>query len=84
MPPEPPGPLECVLPAMSTRFEIPHFEIPRLRTLARHAAPQVVEGTIIPLALFLLTLRFVGVWGAVLIGLGWTYAAVARRLLMRR
>jgi hypothetical protein len=67
---------------MSTRLEIPHFEMPRLRTLARHAAPHVVEGTVIPLALFLLTLRFVGVWGAVLIGLGWTYAAVGRRLVM--
>ncbi|HKA92854.1 MAG TPA: VC0807 family protein [Acidimicrobiia bacterium] len=66
---------------MSTRLEIPHFEMPRLRTLARHAAPHVVEGTVIPLALFLLTLRFVGVWGAVLIGLGWTYLAVARRLV---
>jgi hypothetical protein len=67
---------------MSTRFEIPHFEIPRLSTLARHVVPHVVEGTIIPLGLFLLTLRFLGVWGAVLIGLGWTYAAVARRLVM--
>jgi hypothetical protein len=69
---------------MSTRLEIPHFEIPRLRTLARHAVPHVLEGTVVPLALFLLTLHFVGVWGAVLIGLGWTYAAVARRLLMRQ
>jgi hypothetical protein len=67
---------------MSTRFDIPHFEVPRLRTLARHALPHVLEGTVVPLALFLLTLHFVGVWGAVLIGLGWTYAAVARRLLM--
>jgi hypothetical protein len=67
---------------MSTHFEIPHFEMPRLRTLARHAVPHVVEGTVVPLALFLLTLRFVGVWGAVLIGLGWTYAAVVRRLVM--
>jgi len=67
---------------MSTLLEIPHFEMPRLRTLARHAAPHVVESTIIPLALFLLTLHFLGVWGAVLIGLGWTYAAVLRRLLM--
>jgi hypothetical protein len=69
---------------MSTLLEIPHFEIPRLRTLARHAAPHVVEGTVVPLALFLLTLHFLGVWGAVLIGLGWTYAAVARRLVMRQ
>lgn len=60
------------------------FEIPRLRTLARHAAPHVLEGTVAPLVLFLLTLRLVGVWGAVLIGLGWTYAAVARRLLTGR
>jgi hypothetical protein len=67
---------------MTAAFEKPHFEIPRLRTLARHAVPHVIEGTIVPLGLFLLTLHFVGVWGAVLIGLGWTYAAVARRLIM--
>jgi len=60
------------------------FEIPRLRTLARHALPHVLEGTVVPLVLFLLTLRLLGVWGAVLIGLGWTYAAVARRLLTGR
>jgi hypothetical protein len=60
------------------------FEIPRLRTLARHAVPHVLEGTVAPLVLFMLTLRLVGVWGAVLIGLGWTYAAVARRLLTGR
>src|SRR2546429_9406018 len=60
---------------------IPHFEIPRLRTLARHAIPHVIEGTVVPLVLFLLTLHFVGVWGAVLIGMGWTYIAVGRRLV---
>jgi hypothetical protein len=60
------------------------FEIPRLRTLARHALPHVLEGTVVPLVLFLLTLRLVGVWGAVLIGLGWTYAALIRRLVTGR
>ncbi|MDQ6854024.1 MAG: DUF3159 domain-containing protein [Actinomycetota bacterium] len=55
-----------------------------MRTLARHALPHVLEGTVVPLALFLLTLRLVGVWGAVLIGLGWTYVAVGRRLLTGR
>ncbi len=69
---------------MSTRFEIPHFEIPRLRTLARHAIPHVIEGTVVPLVLFLLMLHFVGVWGAVLIGMGWTYVAVGRRLVTGR
>ena len=66
---------------MSTLPAIPHFEIPRLRTLARHAVPHVIEGTVVPLVLFLLTLHFVGVWGAVLIGMGWTYIAVGRRVV---
>src|SRR4029453_12871403 len=60
--------LECALRFMTTAFEKPHFEIPRLRTLARHAVPHVIEGTIVPLALFLLTLHFLGVWGAVVTG----------------
>jgi hypothetical protein len=69
---------------MTTLRELPHFEMPRLRTLARHAVPHVLEGTVVPLALFLLMLRFIGVWGAVLMGLGWTYVAVARRLVTGR
>lgn len=58
-----------------------HFEIPRLRVLARHALPHLVESTIVPLFLFLILLRVVGVWGAVLVGVCWTYGAVIRRLL---
>jgi hypothetical protein len=61
-----------------------HFEIPRLRTLARHALPSVVEGTLIPLGLFLVMLHFLGLWGAMVVGLGWSYAAVLRRLLTGR
>jgi hypothetical protein len=60
------------------------FEIPRLRTLVRHALPHVLEGTIIPLVLFLGALRLLGIWGAMVAGLGWTYVAIARRLVMRR
>jgi intracellular septation protein A len=59
----------------------PHFEIPRVRTLARHALPRVIESTIIPVGLFYVFLRVAGVWGAVIAGLGWSYAAIARRLL---
>lgn len=62
----------------------PVFEIPRLRTLTRHALPHVLEGTVIPLAVFLVTLHLLGVWGAVLAGLGWSYLALARRVVMRR
>jgi hypothetical protein len=60
------------------------FEIPRLRVLVRHALPNVIEGTIIPVGLFVLMLRLLGVWGAMLVGLGWSYVAVARRLAAGR
>jgi len=61
-----------------------HFEIPRLRTLARHALPTVIEGTLIPLSLFLVMLHVLGIWGAMAVGLGWSYAAVLRRLIAGR
>jgi hypothetical protein len=60
------------------------FEIPRLRTLVRHAVPHVLEGTVIPLALFLGSLQLLGIWAAMIAGLGWTYVAIGRRLLTRR
>jgi intracellular septation protein A len=62
----------------------PHFEIPSLRALARHAVPRVLEGTVIPLALFVLTLRVLGVWGAMAVGLVWGYGLIGLRLLFRR
>ena len=39
------------------------FEIPRLRTMARHALPNVLEGTVIPLMVFLTFFHLVGVFG---------------------
>jgi hypothetical protein len=62
----------------------PHFEIPSLRALARHAVPRVLEGTVIPLALFVVTLRLLGVWGAMAVGLVWGYGLIGLRLLFRR
>jgi hypothetical protein len=62
----------------------PHFEIPSLRALARHAIPRVLEGTVVPLTLFLVTLRFLGPWGAMTAGLTWGYGAVLVRVLLRR
>lgn len=61
-----------------------HFEIPRLRVMARHALPNLVEATLIPLVLFLLTLRLIGVWGAVVVGTVWAYGAIGRRILTGR
>lgn len=61
-----------------------HFEIPQLRTIVRHSFPNVLESTIVPVGLFLVTLHFLGVWGAVIAGLAWSYGNVARRLLTRK
>jgi hypothetical protein len=60
------------------------FEMPRLRTLARHALPNVVEGSLVPVGLFMVVLHFFGLWGAMAAGLGWSYAAVLRRVVSRQ
>lgn len=61
-----------------------HIEIPSLRRFARHALPNLIEGTLLPLAAFLLALRLVGVGGAMAAGLTVSYGAIAARLLTRR
>jgi hypothetical protein len=47
--------------------------------MARHALPQLVEATFIPLALFYAFLWTAGVWGALIAALAWSYVAVIRR-----
>lgn len=65
-------------------MQAPRFEIPRLRVMARHALPHVVEATVIPVALFLVTLEVLGVWGAVVAGTLWGYGAILRRVIRGR
>lgn len=60
-----------------------HFELPRLRDLAKRAAPQVIEATLVPLALFYAALAALGPTGAICTALGWNYLALARRLCCR-
>jgi hypothetical protein len=60
------------------------LEIPGLRTVARHAVPRFVEGTLVPLVLFVICLRFLGVWGAMTAGLLWVYSAIGVRLTLRK
>lgn len=60
------------------------FEMPRLRDLARHALPHLLEATLIPLGLFYLVLWLVGVWPALVTGLVWSYSCIARRVLRRQ
>jgi intracellular septation protein A len=61
-----------------------HMEIPDLRTVLRHAVGRFVEGTLIPLTLFLVALRVLGVGAAMVAGLAWIFSAIAIRLVMRR
>lgn len=54
--------------------------IPTLRFLGRRAIPQIIEGVVIPVGLFLLTMKFWGVPPAIVIALGWETVAMGRRL----
>jgi hypothetical protein len=51
--------------------------------MARHAAPNVVEGTLVPVAVFYVGLHLLGVWGAIGLGLVWVYGAIGFRVLRR-
>jgi hypothetical protein len=61
-----------------------HFDIPDLRTIFKHAAPRLIEGTLVPVTLLLVTLRFFGAHGAMFAGLVWVYSAIGVRLVLRR
>jgi hypothetical protein len=56
-------------------------EIPRLRTMARHAIPHLIEATFIPLILFYAFLWTAGVWGALVAALAWSWVALLRRVV---
>jgi hypothetical protein len=58
--------------------------LPRPRDLARHALPHLIEATLIPLAVFYLSLWQWGSHVAIWTALGWSYLALGRRLVQRR
>ena len=58
--------------------------IPRLAALARYATPHLLEATLIPLGLFYGGLQLLGLWGALLAALLWSYTSLLRRLVTRR
>jgi hypothetical protein len=60
-----------------------HFELPRLRELARRALPQVIEAILIPLGLFYAALSLLGPRGAICTALAWNFLALMRRLWRR-
>jgi intracellular septation protein A len=62
----------------------PTFQPPSLRSLARHAIRPLLEGVVIPLALFYIFLWVVGIWGAIGVALFWSWGAVAYRVHRRQ
>jgi intracellular septation protein A len=71
-------------PEEPTSAEAPHFELPQIRQLARHALPRIVEGGLLPLLIFYLFLAWAGVHGAIYASCAWTYVALLRRLVRRQ
>ena len=57
------------------------LELPRYAGLLRHAGRHLIEATLAPLALFYLFLALVGIWGALIAALVWSYGAIARRVI---
>lgn len=64
-------------------METPDLELPHPRAIARHALPRVVEGTLLPLAVFYAALWLSGFWGAVIAATVWSYGTVLRRVVRR-
>lgn len=52
--------------------------------MARRAAPHLIEGTLLPLGLFYLTMWLLGIWGAIAVSLTWSWGIVAIRLATHR
>jgi hypothetical protein len=58
--------------------------LPPWRDLARRSAEHVLEATVVPMALFYLILTMTGLRWAVVAALGWSYAAIIRRLMTKQ
>ena len=60
------------------------LETPQLRSLARQGLPAIIEGTLMPLAIFYAALWAIGMWGALIAALTWSYLAIARRIMKKQ
>jgi hypothetical protein len=60
------------------------FRVPSLPQLGLRAVPQILEGAIVPVALFLLMLEIAGLSAAIIVGLAWPTVAIVRRLRCKR
>ena len=53
--------------------------IPQLRSVARHALPNIIEGKLVPLVLFIVFLELIGTAWALIVALVWSLGAIAVR-----
>lgn len=74
-----PFPLEAPPPKLQRGTELP-----RLRAIARHAVPNLIECTVIPTAIFSVGLHVAGFIPASVAALGWSYLMLVRRYVKRR
>ncbi|WP_214411468.1 VC0807 family protein [Sphaerisporangium fuscum] len=61
----------------------PHV-LPKISVLIRHAVPRVLEGMILPVAVFYAGLLVAGLNGGLVMAVGWVYGGVALRLVRRQ
>lgn len=73
--------MTTLAPAVETAAVI---ELPHPKQLAVRVARTVIESTIIPLGLFYGCMAALGLVGAVMTALAWTYIGIARRLVKRQ
>ena len=71
----------AAVPVSSDADQQQHVVLPRLLGLARHAMPNILEGTVLPFVMFYVFLWATNVWGALLAALAYSYIGVARKLL---
>ena len=69
--------------AAATDTDTTPLPLPRLRAIARHAVPNLVECTLVPTLIFSVVLQLSGLIAASLAALGWSYAMLVRRLIKR-
>jgi hypothetical protein len=67
----------------TSAVEAPPIALPRLRAIAMHAVPNLIECTLVPTVIFSVMLQVVGLIPASLAALGWAYGMVLRRLLIK-
>lgn len=60
------------------------IHLPALGALVRQGAKHLLESTLVPLSLFYIVLSLVGLHGGLLAALGWSLAALGRRVVLRR